>query len=995
MWRHAREKHFSGNKNAFDVGISHIEKQYIQKISTTPVNETVITVVNTVTNNNNASLGEVINLPIPASLNLPYMLRQFHDDDTFVVPLSNYQLISGDQKDILSSRLRNSEFFEYYHKKQSIKYLAAVGLQNNTHFIDHISHEDAIYHVRMAKSYYQMTAKERYDHFQGKSHEAKIQSVNRVSLCKEMNEWNQNSLISCVLYSEKEVNTCYLKSKHSIVKSLPIPHTKIIDRHPYVPPVCAIQYILAFSPKLDFMCKDFFTPESPNVVESMWDSKRGRDLATIAISSPGSTDKIFLFLVLWSDDFENNNCKRNRGSTWTLLLSVSPPNGNNNNDNTVVLSMGHKSWSHMKVYEQLWKDLLHLQNNCTTFYHGGLKQSIEVVALHAVTLRDTPERRKANGIIGHNGSFGLVMDHVFNAKQCTEILPSCDGCYQRRLQKLRSLSNCPICVDWNIKHKKCTVAAKVSGGKNIEKVEKEIDSFRKFKDSAGLYVYKPRNQNGSKLVVPVRKRTFPFLIETVKEGFKRQCCGHWSRGSVKLYLSTAGVPDEIQKEVCDASENLKRELRAQGISNVQEEMVDEQKIPICEAWTVPDTSPLSTNIPVPMHLWFHGITSTSFEVLGQWLTTINKKAPMSRCITEKLMGIKNLSLESFKALEIGVANTDFSTAGYQAENYRCMALTFRWLFSDMSNKVQGLLNDYKIQEQFELASDLVDILPCIVARAMKSTIVLSEDPKDMERHCKLFLSVITRFQNSFQEDNATKSFTSAPNFGAMLGPIYETMKEYPPYRRLWEGGCMGEGYLRSIKQLKYQTSSKTSGWALSLMQRVYYYDAFRRCGIITQSELETEENVCSKPTSMMASVVGRHKKFCSYQHQQFEDTINYHRPISALQLSDKSVIIVRRRGRELKKSVIGATITFNDAEGISKLGGWWCPININVRNYEEESELKDSDLVGFLELLLLPDAPLDAQSRSVETLYHCISNKWKERSDNDVYRLPKFSKAAY
>ena len=142
----------------------------------------------------------------------------------------------------------------------------------------------------------------------------------------------------------------------------------------------------------------------------------------------------------------------------------------------------------------------------------------------------------------------------------------------------------------------------------------------------------------------------------------------------------------------------------------------------------------------------------------------------------------------------------------------------------------------------------------------------------------------------------------------------------------------------------------------------------------------------------MSTIVGRHKKFCSYQQQQWSDTVSYHRPISALLLQDGSVIMVRRLGRELSKSIVGATITFNDSEGIRKLGGWWCPITINVRNHEEESALKEADLVGFLELLLLPDAPLDSQNRSEETLYHCISNEWTERDANNVYRIPTFSK---
>jgi hypothetical protein len=450
-----------------------------------------------------------------------------------------------------------------------------------------------------------------------------------------------------------------------------------------------------------------------------------------------------------------------------------------------------------------------------------------------------------------------------------------------------------------------------------------------------------------------------------------------------LYLAAAGVPEEIQKEVCEASDNLRRELRSQGNAIIQEHHVTEERIPICEAWKTPATSQLSTNIPVPMHLWFHGITSTSFDVIGQWLTTINKKSTMSRIIRDKLVAIKGLSLEGFKALEIGMANTDFSTAGYQAENFRCMALIFRWLFSDMADKVQGLLGNNEIKKQMEWASDLIDILPCIVSRAMQSTIVLDKDPTDMERYCKLFLSVITNFQKSFHEDNATKSFTSAPNVGALLGPVFETMKEYPPYRYLWEGGCMGEGFLRSIKSLNFQTSSKSSGWAVSLVEKIYCMDALRRM----------QEPLDGPAEKNLPHIVGRHKKFCSYKEEEWNKTLNFHRPISAVLLSNGSVVMVRRLGHQLSNSYIGATIIFNDAEGKNVLGGWCCPISVVLHDLENEMPIQENQLEGYLELLLLPMAPLDDNTRSPNTLYHCITNEWTQRTNNNGFQLPTFSKA--
>jgi hypothetical protein len=179
------------------------------------------------------------------------------------------------------------------------------------------------------------------------------------------------------------------------------------------------------------------------------------------------------------------------------------------------------------------------------------------------------------------------------------------------------------------------------------------------------------------------------------------------------------------------------------------------------------------------------------------------------------------------------------------------------------------------------------------------------------------------------------------------------------------------------------------------MERVYCFDAFRRCGVITEKEEQVNVQQDGSNGTSISDIVGRHKRFCSYLQKQWEDTLAYHRPISALLLSNGAVVVVRRLGRELRKSVIGATVTFNDNEGEHILGGWWCPIDIHVRNEEDLIPLQSSNLVGFSELLLLPNAPLDDQTRRADTLYHCITNEWTERTATNVYKIPNFSKAIY
>ena len=300
-----------------------------------------------------------------------------------------------------------------------------------------------------------------------------------------------------IYYTLPEVKHKYLLGKNSIIQSLPIPKVESVDGHAYVPPLNAIQYVLAFGTLVDFTCPSTMPEDAPEEVKSMWDSTRGRVIAELAFSVPGSDERIVLYLVVWSDDYEPNGTKQSRGSVWILTLSVSPPKEGSGLDNSVVISIGHKSWSHMKLYERFWNDMDHLKNKCEKFYHGGIKQTVAVVATHAMTLRDTPERRSANGVVGGGGTFGLVMDQVVEVSSCQLILPSCNRCWSDRLKNSVSTRSCKVCTDWNIDHPLCTVPANIASKGDMER-------FKENPDEVGIFV----EDNNGNLVVPPDRETF-------------------------------------------------------------------------------------------------------------------------------------------------------------------------------------------------------------------------------------------------------------------------------------------------------------------------------------------------------------------------------------------------------------------------------------------------------------------------------------------------------
>jgi hypothetical protein len=1007
MWRHARDKHSQQSKPIFDQNI----KMLIDNHSS---------ICNQIVTNNNHEVTIVgaVSEIAPITLSVPQKMTQYHNSirSCKFTQKSNSVELTPMQLDLISGRLSNSTFFQYYHLGQSIRYLCARAIHKNVYFLDHISQSQAEYHVFMAKSYYEMTDTVRDNHFKGKEMESKMNDANDV--CSKTLKLHSSpvSLNSGVLYTLKEVNSHYLKRKDSIVMSLPIPKIEIVDKHAYVPIINAIQYILAFAPEVDYFCKDMIPLQPPSEVHSMWQSQRGIELANIAVNIDGSRDSLYLYVMLWGDDFEGNNCKRGRNSAHIRTLSLSPPNGNNTNDNTVMISLGHKHWNHDLVDQRIWDELRQLQNQSTEFYHGGLKMTIKSVIVHACNLQDTPERRAANGIISAAGTFGNIIDHVIDMKGCRDILPSCDRCWKRRLNLQGNDSTvCNKCVDWDVNKHKCDGKAKLPSKETTR--QKELDNFRRHKDDVGIYKYTQRSQC---IKVPTRKRTYELLELSAKQAYKRLCLKHWSRLGAKQYLATAGVPEKLGEIICTAATNQRTTLITNGVA-LEENNIDLTKVPLAPAWTNL-VSPLSACIPVPMHLWFHGITGTCFENVGMWLTTIKMKASMSRNICLKLVAVKRLSLENFNALEMGVANTDFSTAGYQGENYRCMALLFRWLFADLRPKLNLNCNDpnYIVKrKQLQHAESLIELLLCTICRVFKTPIVTSTDPDEMDRHCKMLLSAITNLQKSFLEKDAALSFHKAANFGALLTSVSDTMRNYPPFRTLWEGGPKGEGFLRCVKKHKIKPSSKSSGWTKCWMERVYRYDVFRRIGIISDEEanmaleevedaatslvnpslLESGESIQdSSARSKLPSlerILGRHKPFCSYRESEWIETVDKHRPISAVILKDNKISMIRRLGRELNKSIVGATITFRDDKGKHVLGGWYAPLVIQVHATETQPFLKATDLEDSVDVLLLPLAEINDEPHDPETGYYGVSGNWTERNSNNEWSVPRFSKATY
>ena len=127
------------------------------------------------------------------------------------------------------------------------------------------------------------------------------------------------------------------------MESVPIPSVTQIGEYSYVSVVDVVA---------DFMAHKYEYEEIQHHVElgaavsSIGEAPIAREVRNRAMNrrgvhSPASElDVVILFLIEWSDGFEPNTAKTNRGSVWTKTVSISPRKDFSNLQNTYPLSFG-------------------------------------------------------------------------------------------------------------------------------------------------------------------------------------------------------------------------------------------------------------------------------------------------------------------------------------------------------------------------------------------------------------------------------------------------------------------------------------------------------------------------------------------------------------------------------------------------------------------------------------------------------------------------------
>ena len=154
-------------------------------------------------------------------------------------------------------------------------------------------------------------------------------------------------------------------------------------------------------------------------------------------------------VIIWTDGFEPNNTKQNRGSVWSMFVSIGTPEDNYHaGANTFLVAMGRSKGSHDEAVAELQKELRDLSTAGVDVYLGAIGRKVRVVPIVYCLLQDSPERSHFCHVASGNSIYTPIWGFTGDIRQLQQMLPSCSACHQCHLSGRDPPTECAECFDW-------------------------------------------------------------------------------------------------------------------------------------------------------------------------------------------------------------------------------------------------------------------------------------------------------------------------------------------------------------------------------------------------------------------------------------------------------------------------------------------------------------------------------------------------------------------
>ena len=272
-----------------------------------------------------------------------------------------------------------------------------------------------------------------------------------------------------VATSVKDLHKFYLHGKKSIDSNIPCPSIHFNEGHAWTSARQVIEIFLAHGliaedivSNVDDAIND--ANSQKKIVHTIKETPAAKKIIELVKSRLTKQNDIndslplILCVILWLDDFEANDVKKNCKSVWVKTMTICPPPALTSCPHyTHALALGRKGEDHEMVESFIWKELDALKE-INYFHHNFFKRNVPVVVEVLAISADSPERSSINKMLCHSGMTSKRWMH--SAYIDTSTLPSCDDCFQKRINAMTSVDNhqnnpsqlalavCKHCGDW-------------------------------------------------------------------------------------------------------------------------------------------------------------------------------------------------------------------------------------------------------------------------------------------------------------------------------------------------------------------------------------------------------------------------------------------------------------------------------------------------------------------------------------------------------------------
>jgi hypothetical protein len=541
------------------------------------------------------------------------------------------------------------------HKGKSV--LIASSLLSNKTLVDLVDDEDTEIHFALLDLLIHSTSKQRLKFITFLRLLLSSRKIFSMSSTQEGIDAHQKQFSIPLPTSIQEVRTKYTTGPNSLWNCIPSPivvegrNKKGKITHAFVSVAQCIGMYLAMGGRISVF-------DELNLRSQMKYKKFTRHKSW-------TNNSTVIFFSLWSDSFECNGTKTNRGkSLWLISMTITCPRKQIMDKNEqshwratfplgIAKSNDHASQD--KILSHIIDEVNEMATSPRMFYSSFSRKPIHLFTSINLILQDQIERRKLNYVMNGNSRpscrWGFVVPHIDSI--ATKI-PACAECEERTKKPDWSYNNqvhCGKCFNWDVTRSQGTITLN-----NV------------------------------------------YLLNTLKEA--QELMGpemKYSYNQLKAFTSSKGMNNAASVKLYEHAENVKIKeavrlrISTEDVLNDTMEYKAYQKLEgdaLYKSW---EGSPLYKSIThdipdiidAPMHALFLGIVKTTMSFVLDFIKE-RKIATLFKSFIKKKMAplLDQFKLSWFVLLDFS-NDEPLQSTGWVSENYLAFSRIFLWYVSSL------------------------------------------------------------------------------------------------------------------------------------------------------------------------------------------------------------------------------------------------------------------------------------------------------------------------